>query len=70
MKILKKGFSLAELLIALAIISIIAIMGYSITKKIQKKLTIYTFTLDIVPYKMQSQMQIIEDMKQKIVFTK
>ena len=33
MKKFKKGFSLAELLIALAIISIIAIMGLNITKK-------------------------------------
>lgn len=37
MKNFKKGFSLAELLIALAIISIVAIMGYSITKKSTEK---------------------------------
>ena len=33
MKILKKGFSLAELLIALAIVSIIATLGFTIAKK-------------------------------------
>lgn len=45
MKNFKNGFSLAELLIALAIISIIAIMGYSITKKnTEKAYNLYIYT--------------------------
>ena len=45
MKKLKKGFSLAELLIALAIISIIAIMGLNITKKsAEKAYNLYIYT--------------------------
>lgn len=45
MKNFKNGFSLAELLLALAIISIIAVMGYSVTKKnTEKAYNLYIYT--------------------------
>ncbi len=45
MKNLKKGFSLAELLIAIAIISVIAIMGTSIAKNnIERAYNLYVYT--------------------------
>ena len=45
MKLIKKGFSLAELLIAIGIISIIAVMGSSIAKQnIEKAYNLYIYT--------------------------
>ena len=45
MKKLKKGFSLAEILISVGIISVIAVLGFNITKQsIEKAYDLYVFT--------------------------